>query len=196
MSYRNNAISSDDPQAIEKLTEKLEKCKEKQVFMKTVNAYYRKNGTVKGCEGISDELASKMDKSVKEGYSWEKAPFHSYELSGNNQEIHRLEKRIDALLQDRTVGFVGWRFEGGEAVANTENNRLQLFFDERPSEEQRDTLKRNGFRWAPSQGAWQRQLNQNAIWSANYISFIRPENGMKPTEIQPKTPIKKESLER
>ena len=26
MSYKNNAISSDDPKAIEKLTEKLQKC--------------------------------------------------------------------------------------------------------------------------------------------------------------------------
>lgn len=196
MSYRNNAISSDDPQAIEKLTQKLEKCKERQSFMKMVNAYYRKNGTAKGCDGVSDQLASKMDQSVKEGYSWEKAPFPSYKLSGNNQEIHRLEKRIEQLSQNKTVGFVGWQFEGGEAVANTENNRLQLFFDERPSEEQRDTLKRSGFRWAPGQGAWQRQLNQNAIRSANYVSFIQPCNGMKPTEIQPKAPIKEETLER
>ena len=34
MSYKNNAISSDDPQAIEKLTEKLNKCETEQEFMK------------------------------------------------------------------------------------------------------------------------------------------------------------------
>ena len=38
MSYKNNAISSDDPQAIEKLTEKLHKCETEQEFMKKVNA--------------------------------------------------------------------------------------------------------------------------------------------------------------
>ena len=35
MSYKNNAISSDDPKAIEKLTEKLQKCEELQTLMKT-----------------------------------------------------------------------------------------------------------------------------------------------------------------
>ena len=34
MSYKNNAISSDDPKAIEKLTEKLHKCEELQTLMK------------------------------------------------------------------------------------------------------------------------------------------------------------------
>ena len=34
MSYKNNAISSDDPKAIEKLTEKLQKCEELQTLMK------------------------------------------------------------------------------------------------------------------------------------------------------------------
>ena len=33
MSYKNNAISSDDPKAIEKLTEKLQKCEELQTLL-------------------------------------------------------------------------------------------------------------------------------------------------------------------
>ena len=71
MSYKNNAISSVDPKAIEKLTEKLHKCEKEQEFMKNVNAYYKKNGTTKGCEGISDELAAKLDTRVQEAYSWD-----------------------------------------------------------------------------------------------------------------------------
>ena len=78
MSYKNNAISSDDPKAIEKLTEKLQKCEKEQEFMKNVNAYYKKNGTTKGCDGISDELAAKLDTRVQEAYSWDKQPFPSY----------------------------------------------------------------------------------------------------------------------
>lgn len=61
MSYKNNAISSDDPKAVEKLTEKLNKCEKEQEFMKKVNAYYKKNGTVIGCEGVSDELADMLN---------------------------------------------------------------------------------------------------------------------------------------
>lgn len=44
MSYKNNAISSDDPKAIEKLTEKLHKCEELQTLMKKANAHYKKYG--------------------------------------------------------------------------------------------------------------------------------------------------------
>lgn len=188
----NNAISSDDPQALEKLTEKLEVCQKRQEFMKSVNSYYRKNGTAQGCPGVSDELAAKMDERMKTAYSWETAPYPSYELSNNNAEIRRLKQRINTLTQDKELGFVGWTFEGGEAIANTDKNRLQLIFDEKPSEKQRTALKANGFKWAPSEGAWQRQLNGNAMYAANHIDFIAPDNGKRPTDLQPKAPKKDE----
>ena len=44
---------------------------------------------------------------------------------------------------------------------NVEAMRIQLFFEGKPEPEVRDILKSNGFRWAPSVGAWQRQLNNN-----------------------------------
>ena len=48
----------------------------------------------------------------------------------------------------------------------------------------RDELKANGFRWAPSVGAWQRQLNKNAYYAAGYISCIQPISGEKPIDVQ------------
>ena len=39
--------------------------------------------------------------------------------------------------------------------------RIQFIFDGKPDAEIRTILKSNGFRWAPSQGAWQRQLTDN-----------------------------------
>lgn len=194
MSY-NNAISSDDPQAVEKLTEKLEACQKRQEYMKTVNSFYRKHGTVHGCPGVSEETAEKLDEAVRTGYSWETAPFASYELSNNNAEIRRLKQRIEQFTHDKELGYVGWKFDGGEAVANTDNNRLQLLFDEKPSEEQRTALKRNGFHWSPSEQAWQRQLNDNAIYAASRLDFVRPESGESPTQLQPKAP-KKDAPER
>lgn len=167
----NNAISSDDPEAVTKLKDKLEKLQNFQNRMKTVNAYYRKNGTMKGFEGISDEKAAEIDEGVKNSYSWITAPYAPYELSNNNAEINRLKKRIAALESRKEVGFAGWEFEGGKAVPNTDENRLQLFFDEIPSEEQRGVLKSNGFRWSRYNKAWQRQLNANAIYAASRISF-------------------------
>ena len=180
MSYKNNAISSDDPKAIEKLTEKLHKCEELQTLMKKANAHYKKYGTVKGCEGISDEKAENLDMSARSvHYHWEKQPFPSYHITNNGAEIRRIKKRIENLEANKNTEFVGWKFDGGEAVINEDKNRLQLLFDEKPSKEQRETLKANGFRWAPSDVAWQRQLNPNAFYAANRIDFIKPENGEK-----------------
>ena len=120
------------------------------------------------------------------------APYAPYELSNNNAEINRLKKRIESLERREETGFVGWQFEGGEAVANQEENRLQLLFDEKPGEEQRSKLKSWGFRWSPSNKAWQRQLNSNAIYAAGQIEFIKPLDGRTPRELQPKPKAKDE----
>lgn len=189
MSY-NNSISSSDPQAIEKLTQKLEECEQQQALMKRVNAYFHKIGTCFGCPDLTDYQIVTIHRKIDSGYSWEKQPFASYELTNNNAEIRRLKQRIAELTVNREVGFVGWKFEGGEVVANTDNNRLQIIFDEKPPAEQRDALKSRGFHWAPSEDAWQRQLNGNAIYAASYLAFIAPADGSDPIKLQPKAPNK------
>ena len=104
--------------------------------------------------------------------------------------MRRLRQRIEEVSRTQSTEYVGWDFPGGRAEADKEDNRLRLYFDEKPSEEQRSTLKCNGFKWAPSVGAWQRQLNDNAIHAAARMDFLRPESGESPTAIQPKRPVK------
>ena len=146
MSYKDTVIKSDDPQAIEKLKMKLEQCQNAQEEMKKQNAYFKKHGTMVGYPDLTEEMAKAKDRRIADSYSWEKKPYPSYALQNNNQEINRLKKRIEELTQNKDLGFVGWEFEGGKAVPNTNNNRLQLLFDGKPSEEQRAILKQNGFR--------------------------------------------------
>lgn len=78
---------------------------------------------------------------------------------------------------------MGWEFDGGRVEANTDANRLQILFDEKPDEETREALKSNGFRWSPKAEAWQRQLTDNAYYGANYIQAIQPLSGEKPTDL-------------
>jgi len=186
MPYHNNAISSSDPQAIEKLTEKLGKCQTLQETMKAVNAHFRRFGTCRGAPGITDEQAAKLDVRVERAPSYDKQPYPSWELQNNNGEMGRLKKRITELTRNQEVGFSGWEFAGGSAETNTEMNRLQLFFDARPDAGQCAALKGNGFKWAPSQGAWQRQLNANAIYAAGRLDFVKPSDGRTVREHQPK----------
>ena len=60
----------------------------------------------------------------------------------------------------------------GIMVRNTQENRLQLIFDQIPPEELRQSLKQNGFRWSPRNQAWQRQLTANAETAARHILGI------------------------
>lgn len=58
---------------------------------------------------------------------------------------------------------------GVRVVSNHSADRLQLFFDGKPSAEIISKLKANAFRWSPSNGCWQRQLTNNAILAAKRL---------------------------
>ena len=185
----NTAISSDDPEALAKLKEKLESLQISQTRMKQINAYYKKNGTCRGFHGLSDELADKLVEDMRH-HPWDKRPFAAYALANNNQNINTVKKRIAQLTEAKELGYQGWEFDGGKVVANADMNRLQIFFDAIPDEEVRKELKGRGFKWARSVGAWQRQLTDNAIYAASRIKAIQPSDGSDPIKIQPKRPPK------
>ena len=176
-------ISSDDKLAVEKLEAKLEGLKANQEHMKAVNAYYRKHKTLDGCPGLTSDMAAELRASMGRDWRKDPVPYPSFHLTNNNANIRRVQQRIDD-LKNRGE-FVGWTFPGGEAKINEAENRLQLFFEEMPTEDQRRERKCNGFKWAPSQGAWQRQLNRNAIFAAGCMDFLKNEAGQSPVRLQP-----------
>ena len=177
-------IRQDDPQAIPKLQKKLDGLEKAQETMKAVNAYYRKHGTLDGCPHLSPENIENLKADMASGWHYENKPFQSWELSNNNAEIRRVRQRIESLTRANEVAYVGWEFDGGHVEANREQGRLQVFFDGKPEADARQQLKENGFRWAPSVGAWQRLLNDNAYYASDRIACIQPLSGIKPTDLQ------------
>lgn len=177
-------IRQDDPQAIPKLQKKLAGLEKAQETMKAVNAYYRKHGTLDGCPHLSPESLENLKADMASGWHYEKKPFQSWELSNNNAEIRRVRQRIESLTRANEVAYVGWEFDGGHVEANRDQGRLQVFFDGKPEADARQQLKEHGFRWAPSVGAWQRLLNDNAYYASDRIACIQPLSGIKPTELQ------------
>ena len=163
-----NTIKAGDADAIEQLQAKLKKAEELQTEMKAINAYYRKHKTLKGYGDFTDEKAAELDRAISE--SIEGKPFASYQLTNNNAKIKNTKARIAQLerlknaaeqVADSQEGkYTGLPFR---VVENAEIMRLQLFFGGKPDAETRELLKKNGFRFAPTQGnAWQRQLTDNA----------------------------------
>ena len=177
-------ISADDPQAVQKLENKLAGLEKSQETMKAVNAYYRKHKTLDGCPHLSPEGIERMKAEMSSSWHYENKPYPTWALSNNSAEIRRVKDRIKSLSQRKEIGYVGWEFEGGKVEANTQDNRLQIFFDKKPDAAVREELKGNGFRWSPKAGAWQRQLNDNAYFAANYVKAIAPLTGEKPTDLQ------------
>ena len=177
-------ISADDPNAVQKLEKKLAGLEKSQETMKAVNAYYRKHKTLDGCPHLSPEGIEKMKAEMSSSWHYEDKPYPTWALSNNSAEIRRVKERIKSLSRQKEIGYVGWEFAGGKVEANTQDNRLQIFFEGKPDAEVREELKGNGFRWSPKAGAWQRQLNDNAYFAANYVKAIAPLTGGKPTDLQ------------
>ena len=182
MSY-NSVIRADDPRAVEMLKENLEGFEGRQEYMQKVNDYYKANGTVIGCPGIDKETAVHLDGRVNEHQS---TPYPGRFFKDNFAEINRLKSNIDRLENKPETMFKGWRFEGGEAVINLANNRLQLMFSEKPNDDERAVLKKNGFKWAPTAKAWQRPLDFKSMAAAERIDFIKPLDGRRILDLQPK----------
>lgn len=85
-------------------------------------------------------------------------------------ERKRLETRISNMEVRQSRGRVERQSDGFLVIEDPDLDRIQLVFAERPDEATRAVLKRRGFRWAPSQGAWQRHLNMNGRNAASYVA--------------------------
>ena len=95
--------------------------------------------------------------------------FPAYALQNNNANIHRVEERLKSLKAVKEKGTKETEFELFKVVENVEAMRLQIIFDEKPEADVRAVLKKNGFKWAPSQGAWQRMFNPAGKYALNRV---------------------------
>jgi len=167
-------IRASDENAVDRLRAKLEKQRALHERMVKTNRLIRLKDVEKG-NGFLREMGYTDNQiaTLREGDFLGRVGFPDYELRSSNDKIKRLEKRIKELetakeseTEDREVTICG---EPCTVVENTDNMRLQLFFDGKPSAECRSAVKGASFRWAPSQGAWQRQLTNNARYALNSI---------------------------
>lgn len=141
----NSAISSDDPAAIEKLREKVERLETERDRVKAFNKEARKNGT--------------------EPAPWYTLPYLGRDIKAAKERIAKLE-RIDNMPAELIP------FDGGKIESDPITNRVMIRFNERQDDAMTQKLKTCGFRWAPSVKAWQRLRNQNALYAACQICGV------------------------
>jgi len=170
----NNAVKSSNPNVVELLEAKLERLQAAQEDMKAVNAYWRKNGSMKGYDDWTDEQAAKFDALMANRESWQgDTPYPAYSLNNNNQNITSVKERIARIKRDKAIAAEGGRqYDSAgicEVIENASQMRIQLIFDGKPSEEVRNILKSNGFVFSFKNTAWQRQLNNAGRWAVQRV---------------------------
>lgn len=145
-------ISSDDPDAPEKMREKIAKAEALQEAMKARNAEWRKAGNKAGRQADG---------------TWVEPPCPPYELTNNSANIRRMKDRLAQLERAAERETIEVSYQGGpKVIENADENRVQIVFDGKPDADTRQILKSNGFRWSPYNKAWQRHLNNAGRYAA------------------------------
>ena len=171
----NHAISSDDPDAGDKLTRRIADLERAHARMIELNKAYKKSG-VSGltAAGLDEGSAQSIHRRIETAYSWEKQPHPAWQLQNSSANIRRLKERAKTLAANEAKPGSERTVAGARIVDNPDANRVQIFHDSKPDQATRDALKRAGFRWAPSVGAWQAMRNNR---TQSHLVNLFPELG-------------------
>lgn len=171
-------IMAGDADAVDRLAVEIAQAERLQNRMKACNKAIRTNAK----SGDAHQVAALMELGYSEAQaveilhpaqSWRGVGFPSYALTNNNANINRMRERLDKISADKACAVVSIDAADGIRVEDdAPANRIRLFFPDKPSAEVRAALKSNGFRWAPSTGAWQAYRNHNSMQTAKTISRI------------------------
>lgn len=167
-SVGTGGISSDDPDAVDKLKEKLGRLKELQERMKAANRAIRMKDTAKGDAKLTEMgYTPGQIKKLREPDFCGRIGYPSYAITNNNGNIHRIEERIKDLERRAERQPVSESTDLYEF--KVEDNRVQFIFDGKPDDDVRAILKRHAFKWSPSRMAWVRQASGNGLYAAEAV---------------------------
>ena len=160
-------------QEVERLQSKLDTLTELHEKMKAANKIVRSkkmseeeqiDGLV--ALGLNEKQAVEILKPTER---WQSVGFPTYQLQNNLAKIKATQAAIErhkamAEAEDKEI-----KFNGGRVVVCNSDERIRFYFDEIPSVEVRNLMKRNAFKWSPKNGAWQRQLTANCKFDTKRI---------------------------
>lgn len=171
-------IRSGDPEALQRITARIEDLALSMDRMKAANVIIRRMEKKAATEPeILAEVIAKT--GMEEAHavrgvvlsSWQR--HRGFDTTNTRAELRRMQKRLSSLsaMKDRGDRSAEVETEAGkvEVKENAEAARIQLVFPDKPDEETRRILKGHGFRWSPSQGVWQRHLNEAGRYAAQTV---------------------------
>lgn len=154
--YAGRAITSDDPEALTALREKLAELEAERERAKRLNKLWRKDGGRALREAGVHETTVAAVETTMTRCTWLKVPFDTANLGAR---IRETKKRIEALearaLEPELPPIACAAFRLEEAK---DEDRIRIYFGERIHKDHVAYMKSRGFRWTPSLGCWQRHL--------------------------------------
>ena len=154
-------ISGSDPDALEKLTKKLERL---QVEHKEHLAANKKAAAEVKAGRASYAYGTFGDVTTSEGI---KLP--TYFTDNETAEIRRIKGRIEELKRQKETPSKEATGDGWNLYEDNEAGRICFDFDGKPEQNIIDCLKSNGFRWSPRLKRWQRQNTDNGRRAAEKV---------------------------
>lgn len=164
----NRAIFSDDPNATEKLAEKIERLEKRQELMKAANKLAKKDDYDGLLDlGFSERQVTQILTPDSRGNVF---AFESFVITNNGANLRRLKERLQLELKKAALVTADLKFDSGVVITqNAEDNRTQIKFPvARVSKEIYKELKSRGFRLT-REGIWQRHLSDGALYWAKDI---------------------------
>ena len=154
--YLENTIFDDDPDAIEKVEQRITRLEKEHEFMLAVNKICR-NGKFNETEKISSIVAlgaseESARKILAPEYSWQSAGFESWALSNNSANIRRYKERLATLTARRERQAAAENSENGVLIQDRAYGSVSVTFAEKPEYSVISALKSAGFRWC--KGSW------------------------------------------
>lgn len=168
-------IRASDYDACERLRHEIASLEDQQAYMTKINKahkqFLRDAGRLE-CSDLTDSDRA-LIRNYKPAYSWEPHPFAPFQLTNNNANIRRLRARLEQISAAKAAPVVAQESTNGVRMEDDPPaNRVRLFFPGKPDASVRSTLKGNGFRWAPSIGAWQGYRNTRTLSTAQQLVSV------------------------
>jgi hypothetical protein len=169
-------IMAGDGNATERLAAKIADAEKVQDIMRAANAAIRKHKKA-GAEAQVNALVALGLGKVRAATLLVpdfcgRIGFADFELTNNNANIRRMKERLASVSKAKTADLVQFDGENAKYEDCPADNRVRLFFTGKPDESIRAGLKRNGFRWSPTIGAWQAYRNYHSIAHAKAVAGI------------------------
>lgn len=176
----NTAISSDDPDALDRLRAKLAHLKAIHERMVLVNRLLRGKKTDEEIAAATSLPASSVA-ALRKPDALGRTGFADYRIKNSSAQIRATEQRL-AELESRRAATPHPSVDVGVARIEQTANRVRIVFPAKPAPAMIHALKAGGFHWSPTVGAWQRMLSPQAWSEARRILGVTGIAGEEPAQ--------------